>query len=411
MNRAFCLGAVAAIGCATTPARLPRIELPLAQRCAPVARPSQLDFAESLSASDTHPQKPGEWSVLHRTVVQITDYYYEPRRIDAPAMFVAVAEAFAEVSGGHLRVDGDLLVAKDGGALRLHASEVRSIWNLPESVQSLSAFAAKHLPAGQRLTDTRFAEALATNAVLSTLDPESLYVPAGAVPPGGRRDAPGELTTFSLKTLPNGVARVRIDDLGPGVSLPPSASQVGIVLDLRGSHAGSGDAIVPLLDLFLSSGTMLTLNARYRAARFEAKDNGLPSERAKLVVLVGPETGGPAEAVAGALRFSGRALLVGQRTAGRGIVDASYTFDGALLRLGVAEALLPGDLRFDEVGIAPDVALAVDQPRACAPLGETAVTLESGPGSDAALDAAARIVAAARSASREDLLEAARALR
>jgi hypothetical protein len=79
----------------------------------------------------------------------------------------------------------------------------------------------------------------------------------------------------------------------------------------------------------------------------------------------------------------------------------------------VAEALLPGNRRFDEVGIAPDVAIN-DSPRPCAPAGETSLSLpleQVTTDGDLTLWAAARIVERARSASREDLLEAARALR
>ena len=96
-----------------------------------------------------------------------------------------------------------------------------------------------------------------------------------------------------------------------------------LVLDLRANGGGSEQEAVDLLSVFVPKGICVVENRgkvaqackRYET-RLEPVDTLMP-----LAVLVGPETASAAEITAGALQDLDRAVVVGQRTFGKGLVQ------------------------------------------------------------------------------------------
>jgi carboxyl-terminal processing protease len=133
----------------------------------------------------------------------------------------------------------------------------------------------------------------------------------------------------------------------------------GLVFDLRGNPGGLLDAAVKVSDLFLDSGTIVTTvgagNERLEVS--EATFVGT-EEKYPMVVLVGPGSASASEIVAGALKNNNRAVLVGERTFGKGSVQVLYDMDdGSALKLTVAQYLTPGDVSIQSVGVIPDITL------------------------------------------------------
>lgn len=95
---------------------------------------------------------------------------------------------------------------------------------------------------------------------------------------------------------------------------------VGLVLDLRGNRGGSLTAALEIADLFLAEGALLATVGRTGVERYRARpadtDCTLP-----LVVLVDRRSASASEVVAGALQDHGRAVLLGTRTYGKGVVQ------------------------------------------------------------------------------------------
>ena len=77
-----------------------------------------------------------------------------------------------------------------------------------------------------------------------------------------------------------------------------------------------------------------------------------------MIVLLNGGSASASEIVAGALKNHDRAVVVGDRTFGKGSVQVIYELsDGSALKLTIAKYLTPGDISIQSVGITPDMQL------------------------------------------------------
>ncbi len=136
----------------------------------------------------------------------------------------------------------------------------------------------------------------------------------------------------------------------------------GFVLDLRGDPGGLLNQAVAVSSLFLGHGVIVSLSgAHYVHEVFHAHADVVT--RLPLVVLVDRYTASSAEIVAAALNEDGRATLVGERTFGKGVVQAVDPLDnGAALMLTVARYYTPDGSEIAHIGVLPQIH-AVDDPR------------------------------------------------
>ncbi len=169
------------------------------------------------------------------------------------------------------------------------------------------------------------------------------------------------------KTLGNGVGLIRVksfqgnthSDLKRALAALKQQGLKSLVLDLRDNPGGLLDQAVKITDLFLESGTIVTTSSSDPSQR-EQKFASATSTEAKvpMVVLVNGSSASASEIVAGALRNHDRALVIGERTFGKGSVQVLYNLnDGSALKLTVAQYLTPGDVSIQGVGVAPDIAV------------------------------------------------------
>jgi carboxyl-terminal processing protease len=135
----------------------------------------------------------------------------------------------------------------------------------------------------------------------------------------------------------------------------------GFVLDLRGDPGGLLSQAVGVSSLFLNGGVVVSLSgAHFVHEVFRASTGG--ATRLPVVVLVDRYTASSAEIVAAALSEHRRAVLVGERTFGKGVVQAVDPLDnGAALILTVARYFTPDGEGIEHVGIVPRLH-AVDNP-------------------------------------------------
>lgn len=132
----------------------------------------------------------------------------------------------------------------------------------------------------------------------------------------------------------------------------------GLILDMRDNPGGLLDKAVKVSDAFLQSGTIVTTVRDAGRERDESHATlGETRSRLPLIVLVNRQSASASEIVAGALKRNDRALVVGQRTFGKGSVQVVYRIDEAALKLTVAQYLTPGDVSIQGVGIVPDIDL------------------------------------------------------
>ncbi len=134
----------------------------------------------------------------------------------------------------------------------------------------------------------------------------------------------------------------------------------GLVLDMRSNPGGSLDEAIGLSDLFLTSGDIVSQRGRvaseneyYRAESVYKGDvaKGLP-----IVVLVDAGSASASEIVAGALQDQDRAVIMGERTFGKGSVQSMFTLDRtSAVKLTTARYFTPSGHSVQEGGIEPDI--------------------------------------------------------
>ncbi len=141
----------------------------------------------------------------------------------------------------------------------------------------------------------------------------------------------------------------------------------GLIIDLRGNPGGYLHAAVDTSDLFLADGEIVTTvesggkSRDSEVARSQGTEPDYP-----IAVLVNGNSASASEIVAGALRNRKRAVIIGERTFGKGSVQHLFRHsDDSKLKLTVAQYLTPGDKSIQSVGIPPDILLrptVIDMP-------------------------------------------------
>ena len=130
------------------------------------------------------------------------------------------------------------------------------------------------------------------------------------------------------------------------------------ILDLRNNPGGLLQAGIEIARLWLPEGTVVyTVNRQGIQDSFRATGNALTD--APLAVLVNPGTASASEILAGALQDNGRALLIGEKTFGKGLIQSLFELsDGSGLAVTVAKYETPNHKDIHKLGIAPDEVVA-----------------------------------------------------
>ena len=134
----------------------------------------------------------------------------------------------------------------------------------------------------------------------------------------------------------------------------------GLILDLRNNPGGILSAAVGVSDLFLEKGLIVYTEGRIddSTLRFNAKPADLLDD-APIVVLVNSGSASASEIVAGALQDHKRAIIMGQKTFGKGSVQTVLPVsNAAALKLTTARYYTPSGRSIQVSGIEPDVSLA-----------------------------------------------------
>ena len=131
----------------------------------------------------------------------------------------------------------------------------------------------------------------------------------------------------------------------------------GFILDMRSNPGGLLDEAVGISDLFLERGEIVSQRGRRKGdiERYFAEPGdvakGLP-----VVVLIDAGSASASEIVAGALQDQRRAVVLGERSFGKGSVQTVLTLsDTTALRLTTARYYTPSGRSVQEGGIDPDI--------------------------------------------------------
>lgn len=136
----------------------------------------------------------------------------------------------------------------------------------------------------------------------------------------------------------------------------------GLVLDLRTNPGGSLDEAVALSDLFLDKGRIVSQRGRARGETLlydaETVFRGDIAEGIPVIVLIDAGSASASEIVAGALQDHRRALIMGERSFGKGSVQSLLPLGSdSALKLTTARYYTPAGKSVQEGGIKPDIAV------------------------------------------------------
>jgi carboxyl-terminal processing protease len=131
----------------------------------------------------------------------------------------------------------------------------------------------------------------------------------------------------------------------------------GYILDLRNNPGGLLTQAIRVTDFFLDDGEIVSTKGRKvtETRRFFSKKgdgiNGKP-----LIVLINKGSASASEIVSGALKDHKRAIILGERTYGKGSVQSIIPLkNGGGIRLTISKYYLPSGKSISEIGVIPDV--------------------------------------------------------
>ena len=129
----------------------------------------------------------------------------------------------------------------------------------------------------------------------------------------------------------------------------------GYVLDLRSNPGGLLMASVEIARQWLNEGTIVSTKTR-DGIQDVKRANGRALTSKPMVVLVNEGSASASEILSGALQDNNRAVLVGQKTFGKGLVQSVRGLsDGSGMTVTIAKYLTPSGRDIHKYGIAPDV--------------------------------------------------------
>ena len=178
------------------------------------------------------------------------------------------------------------------------------------------------------------------------------------------------------KYLGDGLAHVRLRDFSETSAHELSeaiagmktaagkAGLQGVILDLRDNGGGLLDQAGAGVDLFVGGGPIV--RTRGRMGNLLDESRALPGgawSRVPLALLINKASASASEVVAGALQDHRRALVVGERSYGKGSVQAPFELgDGSVLKLTISLYYTPNDRLIQASGIQPDVLVGTTLP-------------------------------------------------
>ena len=141
------------------------------------------------------------------------------------------------------------------------------------------------------------------------------------------------------------------------LQLLKSEGMQGLIIDLRGNPGGRVDIAVRMSEIFLDEGQeILTMQSRRGVEEVFYAEATLDANHQPLVVLIDGNSASASEIFSGALRDHARAVLVGDKSYGKGSVQSVYSFpDGDGLKLTSARYLLPSGEAINGTGVYPNV--------------------------------------------------------
>ena len=171
----------------------------------------------------------------------------------------------------------------------------------------------------------------------------------------------------SSQLLDNNIALIKIDSFIPEntstlfkdeIAKYPSVD--GIIIDLRNNSGGLLKNAIEIADMFLTAGKIVsTVNLTKTVNEFANSSQICDSN---IVILVNENTASASEIFTSALKENKRAIVLGERTFGKGLVQEIVKLpDDSALHVTIASYLTPNGNNLNKKGIIPDVIISNEE--------------------------------------------------
>lgn len=198
---------------------------------------------------------------------------------------------------------------------------------------------------------------------------ETLQIERGAIkvasvntqPPGGvLKDGAGDTITDLGYIQIREFTETTDNEMQTALKDAVSSGKKGLILDLRNNPGGLLRTTRDVADEFLNNGTILTEQERDGSKTTYTATPGGAATEIPVVIILNRFSASGSEVLSAALHDNGRATIVGEKSFGKGTVNVSNNLkDGGQLYVSVAKWLTPKGKQIDEVGITPDVPVAL----------------------------------------------------
>ena len=139
-----------------------------------------------------------------------------------------------------------------------------------------------------------------------------------------------------------------------------SQGMKSLVLDLRNNPGGLLTSVVSIADFFLPKCNVFYYEDKQEhETRYDSSDDQICTE--PMTVLINGYSASASEVLSGALKDQNRAVVVGEQSFGKGIVQSFYGLsDGSAIKLTTAHYFTPNGTDIHGVGIAPNMEVEDD---------------------------------------------------
>ncbi|MBE7020737.1 MAG: S41 family peptidase [Ruminococcaceae bacterium] len=151
------------------------------------------------------------------------------------------------------------------------------------------------------------------------------------------------------------------DDFVKELSALEITEETELILDLRDNPGGTVVSAVAIADLFIDEGVIVTEDYKNKKDIVEKATDGHIKMSYPFVILTNESSASASEIVSGALKDHKKAVLIGEKTFGKGLINQAFPLDNeSSIVLSVAQYETPDGTKIHGVGISPDVEIPFD---------------------------------------------------
>lgn len=134
-----------------------------------------------------------------------------------------------------------------------------------------------------------------------------------------------------------------------------------LIIDLRDNPGGTVVSAVEIADLFLDDEVIVKENYRTKKDIVEKAKDGHIKVKYPIILLTNSSSASASEILSGALKDNKKAILIGEKTFGKGLINQQFELDSkSSIVLSVAEYETPSGTKIHGIGIMPDIEVLFD---------------------------------------------------